>query len=54
MTEKGSRQAGTRRGACPGARRSNTTTVSIIRNMKREEYTGTRPTERGIKGGNDE
>ena len=39
----GSRQAGTRRGACPGwrrrARRSDTTTVAIIRNMKREEYT---------------
>ena len=48
MTEKGSRQAGTRRGACPGggpARRSNATTVAIIRNMKREEYT------RGMKGG---
>ena len=27
---------------------------SIIRNMKREEYTGTRPTEPGMKGGNNE
>jgi hypothetical protein len=30
------------------ARRSDGTTVAIIRNMKREEYTG------GMKGGNDE
>ena len=41
MTESGSRQAGTRRGAAlvRPARRSDTTTVAIIRNMKREEYT---------------
>ena len=42
MTENASRQAGTRRGARLGAapaRRSDMTTVSIIRNVKREEYT---------------
>ena len=42
MIENASRQGGTRRGARPGAapaRRSDMTTVSIIRNVKREEYT---------------
>jgi hypothetical protein len=42
VIENASRQDGTRGGARPGAapaRRSDMTTVSIIRNVKREEYT---------------
>jgi hypothetical protein len=44
VTEKGSR-----------ARRSDTTTVAIIRNMKREEYNGKYgPIDQNKDGGNDE